>query len=317
MTVQAGMGTSPFRPEPPRRNLLVDAVMAAARGRAAASESPHLHGGDHQAKLRYEYEAADVFWRALEPHVRIADLEGGSILDVGCGWGGKTLRYAESARLTRITGIDLPGVYDPSVPRRYAEEHGIRNCRFVEGAAEAMPFEPDSFDIALMDDVMEHVANPQAVLRECARVLRPGGLLLVKFPSIRMMRAHHLDRAIAVPGLHWMLSLRTWAGGLNDYLARHTGSLTYEPFDEVVRSRFGHRWVTSNLNGLDYASFAALVEASPFRTRHLGIEVSPPVRLGFRRRRLRLAFRALSSRPALRERLGTSVVFVGELRGSH
>lgn len=289
--------------------------MAMASHRQASSvASPHLHGGSPEAKLLYEYDAQDGFWHAFAPYFRFKDLKGKAVLDIGCGWGGKTLRYAESASVASITGFDLPSVYDPRVPRQVAAARGLLHCTFTEGSAEAMPFEADAFDVAIMDDVMEHVADPERVLAECARVLGPRGVLLIRFPSIRMVRAHHLDRALAFPGLHWVLSLKTWAAGLNDYLARHPETASFEEFDETVRSGYDDRWVTRNLNGLDLASFRTLVDASSFETRHLGIEVSAPERFGFRRRRLRRVFDASSRQPALRERLGSSIVFVGQLR---
>lgn len=272
-------------------------------------DSPHLHGGSNVEKLVYEFEAAHDLWPTLAPAAGLESLADKDLLDLGCGWGGKALRYALEAGPRSITGIDLAGVYDPAVPTRYAEEHGIRGCRFLEGTAEAVPLADSSVDVVLMEDVLEHVGDPQRVMAECARVLRPGGLVIVKFPSIRMIHAHHLDRALTFPGLQYVLSLGTWAAALNDRLLRSGGSLGYEPFDESVSSRFGGRQVTRNLNGLDYGEFERIVQASDFAIRRLAIVPSAPASLG--QGAARRLWDALAALPALREPLGQSIVFVG------
>ena len=52
----------------------------------------------------------------------------------------------------------------------------------VHGSADALPFEDGSFDTVLCTQVIEHVRTPNAVIAECARVLRPGGVLIVTAP---------------------------------------------------------------------------------------------------------------------------------------
>src|SRR4029453_17000737 len=51
------------------------------------------------------------------------------------------------------------------------------------GNGESLPFEAGSFDLVFSDNVFEHVANPAAVFAEAFRVLRPGGLFLIKTPN--------------------------------------------------------------------------------------------------------------------------------------
>ena len=61
---------------------------------------------------------------------------------------------------------------------------------FVAGDVCALPFPDSSFDAAVCFEVIEHVADPAALVRELARVLRPGGTLAISTPNARMERLH-------------------------------------------------------------------------------------------------------------------------------
>ena len=309
------IGTSSYPPEPPRRSRVVElALRLSLRGRRGrALSTPHLDPTAQDTdRVRYEYAGADDFWTVVEPTMTLADLDGKDVLDVGCGWGGKLISYAERTRLRAIAGFDLAGLVNWEAPRSFAAERGVADrCTFTEGSAEEIPFPAESFDVAIMDDVMEHVQDPPRALAECLRVLRPGGRVIVKFPSFRMWRAHHLDRAITYPGLHYVLPLRRWAAGLNHHLLASDGAVRFEPFDEVVDTPY-RRGVTRNLNGMDVAAFRRVVGASGLRVVDLRIVGTrfPDERL--LHRLVAWVYRAITTVPALREILGQTVVFVGE-----
>jgi ubiquinone/menaquinone biosynthesis C-methylase UbiE len=258
----------------------------------------------------YDYDNRN-FWQAFGGAVTEADLRGRDLLDVGCGWGGKAVWCAEHAGVRHVAGFDVPGTFDPEVAQAFARERHVEGvCEFTTGYAESLPYPDSRFDIAMMDDVLEHVADPRAVLSECARVLRPGGILIARFPSIRMIRAHHFDRAITLPGMHYLADMKTWAGGLNYYLDHNTAGVRYTRFLAVKQSAFG-RVVTSDLSGLDWQSFKSLVEESKFDTRYLAMTGLPPRRRESTSAPVRLTYTALRSVPVLRERLSSSIAFVG------
>jgi SAM-dependent methyltransferase len=68
--------------------------------------------------------------------------------------------------------------------RERADELGLTGrCRHVEGIAEALPFEDQSFDLVTCQTLLIHVADPAAVIGEMQRVACPGGLLLLAEPN--------------------------------------------------------------------------------------------------------------------------------------
>ena len=262
--------------EPAQRSVRVELMMRAANRMGARAAWPDYGGkGIELSRGEYEYDNRG-FWDAFGGTVTEADLRDKDLLDIGCGWGGKAVWYAEHAGVRRVAGFDVPGTFDPQVASAFAREHQVEGiCEFTMGYAESIPYPDEQFDIAMMDDVLEHVADPERVLSECVRVLRPGGTLIARFPSIRMIRAHHFDRAITLPGMHYLADMRTWAAGLNYYREHNSGGVSYTPFLAVKRSAFG-AVVTSDLSGLDLRSFTSLIQRSGFGTRYLEWPVCRP-----------------------------------------
>jgi SAM-dependent methyltransferase len=73
-----------------------------------------------------------------------------------------------------------------------AVEHNRKRGReVILGSIESMPFADNSFDLTLALDVIEHVPDDLQTLRELFRTLRPGGLLLVTVPALRMLWSTH------------------------------------------------------------------------------------------------------------------------------
>ena len=210
------LSSSPYNSEIPKQRLLVNFFMVIARlchreGRI----TPHLYRGDNLSKVLYEYNNVHLFFDVLRRNLGLDAFNNKEALDVGCGWGGKAIYYAEHFKLKSIHGFDIPKAYDPDVPSRFASAKKLTNCFFEIGYAENMPYQNNLFDIVLMEDVLEHVGDPKKVIQECYRVLKPGGKIIIKFPSFKSMFAHHLDRAISLPALHYILPMKIWAQGLN------------------------------------------------------------------------------------------------------
>jgi 2-polyprenyl-3-methyl-5-hydroxy-6-metoxy-1,4-benzoquinol methylase len=115
------------------------------------------------------------------------------ILDAGCG-DGVNLKL-----LCGIPGLKVWGL-DYNSLRLMRASAAFPGVRVVRGSVLEMPFRPESFDAVLCSQVIEHVPEDTAVLRDMARMLRPGGLLVLGTPNegclMARLRNHVLERSI-------------------------------------------------------------------------------------------------------------------------
>jgi SAM-dependent methyltransferase len=151
------------------------------------------------AEYRRVYEAEEAQWwysgmRAIsqalleEPLRTMADGSAApetrrlDLLDAGCGTGGN---LAHLAGWGRAVGIDLS-----KDALAFCRERGVAAAR---AALEALPFSDGAFDGVTSFDVIYHawVTDDRAAAREMARVLRPGGLLFVRVPALRLLWGGH------------------------------------------------------------------------------------------------------------------------------
>jgi 2-polyprenyl-3-methyl-5-hydroxy-6-metoxy-1,4-benzoquinol methylase len=130
----------------------------------------------------------------------------GSVLDVGCGEGVLTHRWATEDPERRVVGIDL----DDPVLRREQATRRAPNLAYHVMKAENLPFEAGEFALATAIEVLEHVPDPAHTVAEMARVAR-GGHLIVSVPreplwrGLNMARGAYLRQLGNTPGHinHW------------------------------------------------------------------------------------------------------------------
>lgn len=179
-------------------------------GNETAPREEYTHG-HHESVLRSHT------WRTVENSAAylIPELKPGqSLLDVGCGPGTITVDLARRLDPGEVIGVDS----SEEIVRRavaLAEDEGVRNAAFRVGDMYALDFADDTFDVVHAHQVLQHVANPVAAMKEVRRVLKPGGIFA----------ARDVDYGGVVwypelPGLRqWMIIYRHvhyWNGGKPD-----------------------------------------------------------------------------------------------------
>ena len=104
------------------------------------------------------------------------DLKGKSLLDVGCGTGRFLLALGQEA--ARAVGLD----HDAAMldfARSHTPTEMAQRVEWIEGDATALPFPDETFDLVLENTLLCFCDTPASVIREMARVCRPGGTILL------------------------------------------------------------------------------------------------------------------------------------------
>ena len=168
----------------------------------------------------YDLVFGAVFERGRRAAIASAERVGGRILEVGVGTGISLPGYSSQ---NRIIGIDLSEEMLRKTQRRVADLC-LTNIEKLEVMdAEHLSFPDSSFDVVVANHVISTVPNPQAALDECARMLRPGGemVLLSRIGADAGLR-HLLERLLQplVCRLGWRAEF-----GWTDSLAGANGEL--------------------------------------------------------------------------------------------
>ena len=102
------------------------------------------------------------------------------LLDVGCGMGYELDFFQKRLQKTEMLGMDIS---------LGAVKFGKENYKgyWCQGSATQVPFNSQAFDILMCLDVLEHLEDDKAILRECNRVCKPGGLLVVSVPACKFL----------------------------------------------------------------------------------------------------------------------------------
>ena len=101
------------------------------------------------------------------------------LLDVGCGPGSITLDLARRVSSGEVIGVERSETAIIAA-QDLAFEQGITNASFLLGDVYALDFPDDSFDVVHAHQVLQHLSDPVAALREMGRVCRPGGVVAVR-----------------------------------------------------------------------------------------------------------------------------------------
>lgn len=131
--------------------------------------------GHHESVLRSHTRRQVADSAAyLAPHLR----PGLSLLDLGCGPGTLTIDLARHVAPGRVVGVDASGEVLEDARARAAEA-GV-DVELVQGDVYALDLPDDAFDVVHAHQLLQHLSDPVAALREMRRVARPGGIVAVR-----------------------------------------------------------------------------------------------------------------------------------------
>jgi SAM-dependent methyltransferase len=139
------------------------------------SPTAYTHGHAEAVLRSHRTRTAENSAAYLLPHLR-SDQD---LLDIGSGPGTITAGLAERTAPGRVTAIEVTEKA-LALTRAEIERRGIENVGFAVGDVHDLQLPPDSFDVVHAHQVLQHVADPVAALREMLRVCRPGGVVAAR-----------------------------------------------------------------------------------------------------------------------------------------
>jgi 2-polyprenyl-3-methyl-5-hydroxy-6-metoxy-1,4-benzoquinol methylase len=134
----------------------------------------YTHGHADAVLQSHRWRTVENSAAYLAPHLRA----GLDVLDVGCGPGTITVDLAHRVAPGRVLGLDVSAA-PLGEARELAAREGVA-VEFAVGDTYALDLPDGSFDVVHAHQVLQHLTDPVAALREMARVCRPGGVIAVR-----------------------------------------------------------------------------------------------------------------------------------------
>ena len=200
-------------------------------GSWAVTCSPGDAAGMFGATLYHDTTGKEVPEAALKGSLgcgvptAVADLqEGETVLDLGSGAGADVLISASRVGPTgKAIGLDMTDEM-LELARANAAEAGVENVEFIKGYLEEMPLADETVDVVISNCVINLSADKQRVIREAARVLRPGG----RFAVSDVIADEDMDEATRAAMAAWTGCVAgAWTGCV-------AGALTRGEFEQAL-----------------------------------------------------------------------------------
>ena len=142
----------------------------------ANQQERYIYEKDDDATARcFGMRTADKQAAFLLPHIE----PGMSLLDCGCGPGTITAGLASRVAPGKVVAFDI-SEEQVRVAQKHVEETGVANVEFRVEDIFTIPFPDNTFDVAFVHNVLEHLNEPADALKEVQRVLKLGGLVGVR-----------------------------------------------------------------------------------------------------------------------------------------
>jgi len=204
---------------------------------------------DYYAQQSLSPATVQRFTLVRDKSLRLLDrLNGGagtefSVADIGCGTGMQAQLWAERGH--KVFGLDVNAPLI-EIARNRADDAGL-SIQFDVGSATELPYPDASMDVALMPELLEHVANWQGCLDEAIRILKPGGLLYLSTTNW-----------LCPVQQEYNLPLYSWYPG---FLKRH-----YERLAVTTRPEIANYCKYPAVNWFSFYSLAAYLREHGFRS---------------------------------------------------
>jgi SAM-dependent methyltransferase len=224
----------------------------------------HIHDLEitsHPVGSRGFFEDLDQYhFEKLHHLPRLIDFNayrGKKVLEVGCGAAIDLARFAKGGAIA--TGIDVAGSAIELAKANFSQQGLQGDFRVVNG--EAMPFPDDTFDLVYAHGVVQYTADPQRLVNECRRVLKPGGEAIFQvynrvswlnaLSKLMKVGLEHDDAPVLLK--YSIPEFRRLVGGFS--------SVRIVPERFPVKSRLHGGWKGTVYNGLFVGTFNALPSA--------------------------------------------------------
>lgn len=216
-----------------------------------------------------EVDRGDFIRDTLRRYLPDFDPREAHVLDIGCGDAGVPIAFAHAG--ARAIGLE-PAADNTRRAAIRMRDHDVP-VTLARGVGEALPFPDEAFNLAILDNVLEHVDDRHATLAEIRRVLRPDGVLYLVTPKPFSIQGLLSDPHYHAPGL--VLLPRSWQRRI---IERRFGAGSYQVGRIPTR-----RWLR---RALRRHGFQSLVPPRELWVRYVRDRISRPgeIRPGVRRR---------------------------------
>lgn len=214
---------------------------------------------EYNDDYHYNYALKNQFLLKLSQGIHF-NFYNKNILEIGCGHGGISTLFAINGA-NKVVGIDINKEnlqHAKDFSKKQSEKLGTSSLvtEFLEMSAYDLKFKDNTFDVVLADNVFEHFMQPQKVLSESCKVLKPGGKLIIPvFSSIYSKYALHLKTGLKVPWSNLFFSERTIVQAL--YKLAEKDSSIFQAYPGLKNKPLKVRDVRAygDLNDITYKKF--------------------------------------------------------------